>query len=178
MGLAVAAMTQVAGAQPAAAAEEKTRVAIVPLPQCPNRDLLAGKPDAFAPGGVETAAPSATLKAAVGGPFASFDGNARDVHFAHTFQLPRCGCIVGAKLSFAAKALGSSGSSSSGNDSLTLGFSGITGFPHWSAWLGAGPSTVPSLSSPAWGLPPLQRTFTLDLAAVPTTAGTVSLLFA
>lgn len=153
--------------------------------QCPTQEILAGVKDNFVTtNGVEAAAPSATLQNTVGGPFASFDGSAQNVHFAHTFRLPPCKCLVGAKLEFVAKALGSCNPSSSKNDALTLGFSTLTGFPHWSAWLGSGnPPTIPWLSTPCWGSP-LSQTFSLDLAALPTTGGpphlppTISLLSA
>lgn len=154
-------------------------------PQCPSQEIKpGGVNDTFSTAnGIEAAAPSATLQSQVGGPFADFDGTTRDVHFAHTFRLPPCKCLVGARLEFVAKALGSCPSptaSSSNNDFLTLGFSTIPGFPRWGAYLGSGnPNTSPALSTPCWGLAPLQRTFTLDLAALPTGSGqTISLLSA
>ncbi len=155
--------------------------AVPPLPaQCPSQEIVAGVKDDFVSGNVEATAPSVTLQALVGGPFADFDGTNPDVHFAHTFRLPPCKCLVGAKLEFRAKALGSIPS----NDSLTLGFSTLNGFQRWGAYLGnPNSTTAPSLSTPAWGMSPLVRDFSLDLAALPTappnsSGPTISLLSA
>jgi hypothetical protein len=148
--------------------------------QCPSVEILAGVVDDFKTNnGVETAAPSAALQAAVGGPFAQFDGAVLNNRFVHTFRLPPCKCIVGARLEFRAKALGTKGSFFSGNDSLTLGFSILSGFPRWGARLG-GSASPPALSTPEWGSdsPPSPRTFSLDLAALPVSSGTISLLSA
>jgi hypothetical protein len=185
IGLAVSVMAQTPGTPPAEAripkpSEPPANGPLSPA-QCPSQNFLAGTSDDFSPQSLEPAAPSVALQTAVGGPFADFDSTKQDVHFVHTFRFPPCKCIVGAKIEFRAKALGSSGSSSSGNDSITLGFSTLAGFPHWSAHLGTGnPSSAPALSTPAWGSPPLVRTFSLDLAALPTaTPGTtISLLSA
>lgn len=143
-------------------------------PQCPSQEILAGKNDDFVTtDGVEAAAPSAALQAWVsGGPLADFDGTATNVRFVHTFRIPPCKCLVGAKLEFSAKALGSSGQFSSGNDVLTLGFSSLSGVPRWSAYFGSGNNpNVPWLSSTAWGSSSLPTTFTLDLAALSTAGG-------
>lgn len=174
MGLAVAAMAQAPSGRPAAEApapalsEEAQPSPVVPsIPQCPTQEILAGVQDDFSTGnGVEIAAPSVALQTAIGPPFADFDVAAQSVRFVHTFRLPQCKCLVGAKLEFLAKALGTSGQFSSGNDAITLGFSTLSGFPRWGAHLGSGnPPTAPSLSTPAWGSAPIQRTFTLDLGA-------------
>ncbi|HEX4953576.1 MAG TPA: SdrD B-like domain-containing protein [Thermoanaerobaculia bacterium] len=156
-------------------------------PQCPTQEILAGKIDGFVTtDGVEATAPSATLKALSPGPYANFDATAQEQNrrFVHTFRLPPCKCLVGAKLEFLAKALGSCGPSSSNNDSIGLGFSGLSGFPRWTAWLGSGNPAPPlGLSTPSWGSAPLQRLFTLDLAALPvfptnTPPNTISILSA
>lgn len=141
--------------------------------QCPSQVILAGvidKPPFSTANGAELAAPSATLLQATVGPLADFDGTAPNKRFVHTFRLPPCKCLVGAKLEFRAKPLGSCGPSSPSNDSLTLGFSTLFGFPRWFAYLGSG-GGAPFLSTPAWCAPTLVRTFTLDLAALPTTGG-------
>jgi hypothetical protein len=158
--------------------EPPAQPAPVAPPQCPTQQILAGvidTPPFSTANGAEPAAPSATLQAATSGPVADFDGTVMNKRFIHTFRLPPCKCLVGAKLEFRAKALGTCGPSSSINDSLTLGFSTIPGFPRWSARLG-GSASPPALSTPDWCLPSLVRTFSLDLAALP--PGTISLLSA
>lgn len=166
MGLAAAGMAQVPSEPIAAQAPVDPTLPPIAssIPQCPSQVIPGGVKDNFVTtNGIEASAPSATLQAAVGPPFADFDGTTQNVHFAHTFRLPPCKCLVGAKLELVAKALGTSNQFSSGNDAVTLGFSTLSGFPRWGAYLG-GATAPPALSTPAWGSPPLQRTFTLDLA--------------
>jgi len=136
----------------------------LPLPaQCPSQDILAGVVDNFSTAnGVETPAPSATLQATISGPYTGFDGIQQDRHFIHTFRLPPCKCLVGAKLEFRLKSLGPLAI----NDSITLGFSSISGFPRWSATIFG-----PPLNGASGAI------HTLDLAALPLpNNGTTSLL--
>ena len=165
MGCAVAGIAQVPSVPGPAkdTEEEKLAVGAPSPPQCPSQEILAGTGvnDNFSTAnGPEIAAPSATLQAMVGGPFTDFDGTAQDRHFAHTFRLPPCKCLVGAKLEFRGKSLGGLSS----NDSITLGFSTLAGFPRWTAHL-------TSLGGPV---------YSLDLAALPplTPGPTISLLSA
>jgi SdrD B-like domain len=146
--------------------------------QCPTQEIWAGHRDDFSPNGVELTAPSATLQNWIAPPYAQFDGTEIDKRVIHTFRLPPCKCLVGAKLELLAKALGSCSPYSSANDSVNLGFSTLSPVPYWSARLG-GSSAPPALSTPCWGSSPLVRSFTLDLAALPVVpAGTISLLSA
>lgn len=145
--------------------ETPAELALVAVPQCPSLVILAGVDDNFSQAnGAEPSAPSSTLQATVGAPLTGFDGTLINRRLLHTFRLPPCKCLVGAKLEFRAKALGNCGSASSSNDSISLGFSTL-GFPSWSARLG-GPNSPPALSTPCWGGPPLVRNFSLDLAAL------------
>jgi hypothetical protein len=166
---------------PEAIDDDEARAQLGPSPgpiqvQCPSQQILAGKDDTFSPTGVEIAAPSIVLQNLIGPPFASFDGTATNHRFVHTFRLPPCKCLVGAKLEFRAKALGGNAV----NDALTLGFSTLPNFPRWTAHLGvtSPPPVLSALSTPAWGSNPLTRIFWLDLAALPIALppGTISLL--
>jgi hypothetical protein len=137
--------------------------------QCPIHVITAGVPDNFAPGNPEVASPSPSLQHVLTGvTFATFDSTVPNQGFATTLQLPRCGCIVGAKLEFRAKALNDNPT----NDVLTLGFSGLTNFPRWN-------SSFTALAGHPWTSGTAPTTFTLDLAALPTVSGsTISLLSA
>lgn len=155
------------------------------IPQCPSQEILAGVDDMFSTAnGPELTAPSATLQNRSGPPYAQFDDTGINKRFIHTFRLPPCKCLVGAKLEFRAKALGSCSLHSSGNDTVALGFSTVPGASFWSAYFGKGnPADRPTLDpANCWGAP-LMKVFTLDLAALPIVpppsgGGTLSLLSA
>jgi hypothetical protein len=131
--------------------EAKPILGTAPLPaQCPSRVILAGDQDGFTAGNsADITAPSAALKATIGPPYTDFDGTQADKHLIHTFRLPPCKCLVGAKLEFRGKSLAAPPS----NDTITLGFSTIPGFPRW----------YQSLAS----LTPPGPVYSLDLAALP-----------
>jgi hypothetical protein len=179
IGLAVAAMAQEPSARPAVAAGVEARGAhgAASPAQCPSREILAGVDDNFSTAnGVEATSPSPKLKSVLAGAhLANFDTAVPNMGIAHTFQLPRCGSIVGAKLEFRARPLPDNPS----NDAIDLGFSTLPGFPRWSAWFGGGNApTSPSLQVPVWGSTTAAKVFTLDLAALPTVGSTISLLSA
>jgi hypothetical protein len=179
MGLAAAAMAQAPSARLATAAGVEARAAhgAASPAQCPSREILAGVNDNFSTAnGVEATSPSLKLKSVLAGAhLADFDTTVPNMGIAHTFQLPRCGAIVGAKLEFRAKPLPDNPS----NDAIDLGFSTLPGFPRWSAWFGGGNApTSPSLQVPVWGSTTAAKIFTLDLAALPTVGSTISLLSA
>ncbi len=126
--------------------------------QCPTQELPGGGvDDKFSTANFEPAAPSDTLKARVGGTFVDFDSPVADTRFVHTYRLPPCKCLVGAKLEFRTRSL----DGLSSNDSVNLGFSTLQNFIQWGRHI----TDLPG--GPA---------YTLDLAALPTFPGTVSLL--
>ncbi len=129
--------------------------------QCPSQELPGGGvDDQFSTANFEPAAPSATLKARVGGPFVDFDSPVADTRFVHTYRLPPCKCLVGAKLEFRTRSL----NLLSNNDSVNLGFSALQNFIQWSRHL----TDLPAGPGPV---------YSLDLAALPIVPpGTVSLL--
>jgi hypothetical protein len=149
----------------------------VPAPfQCPSWQTTAGAPDNFQAGNVETASPSTILKNVLAGStLVDFDNPLSNRGFAHTFQLPRCGCIVGAKLEFRAKAH----SDIPENDALTLGFSDQPTFPRWTAYFGTGNTAgFPMLTSGSWTASTPATDISLDLGALAPSSGTTSLLSA
>ena len=143
--------------------------------QCPSHTITAGKADHFQTGNVEPANPSATLKGLLStSTLVDFDDPNSNRGFAHTFQLPRCGCIVGAKLELRAKAHADIPS----NDSLNLGFSNQAGFPRWVSYFGTGNApTIPTLTQSGWSSGTVAD-ITLDLANLPPGGGPPSLLSA